>query len=264
MPLRTVGGFLVSTIGSPRKSLLLLATGSALGVGGVTALQGCDTIGSLVATAVQVCVPLIRTLLNLPVAELPPGYSACGEPQTWEQNGHSAEFCLYCSPFDPATMYLQLNCQGDYYPLSLRRLGSSEPVSFDEGIHLEKLSCEEQLLMRAKSTYDAWNGRATASFACPNERLFPSAAGYATLAVTVDGKAVEGGRDFKVEFGQQVDLAGSLDEVAHYAMTSGLNGLSFRADDAFYEVAVNSAFSAMMVFRNGVCIDTRFLFAPTP
>ena len=118
--------------------------------------------------------------------------------------------------------------------------------------------------MRARSTYDAWSGRTSAIFDCPNDRMFPDPAGYPTLVVSVDGRPQRKGRDFTAEFGQEITLVGTLDEVAHYAMISGLRELSFRADGALYEVAVNSEMSAMMVFKNGARIDTRFLFAPTP
>jgi hypothetical protein len=264
MPLRTVGGVLVGALASPRRSLLVLAAGGAVGLGGATLMQGCETMGGLVATAVQVCVPLIRTLLNLPLPELPAGYLPCGGPVVWEQNGHSVTICFYCSPSDPTRMYVQMDCTGEYYPLQVRRIGSTASTTFEEGVHLEKLNCEEQLLMRARSTYDAWSGRTSAIFDCPNDRMFPDPAGYPTLVVSVDGRPQRKGRDFTAEFGQEITLAGTLDEVAHYAMISGLRELSFRADGALYEVAVNSEMSAMMVFKNGARIDTRFLFAPTP
>lgn len=241
-----------------------MVAGSTLGLGGTLVLPGCETVGTLVAAAVHVCVPIIRSLIKLPTPELPPGYSPCGDPVVWQERGHTATFCLYCSPFEPAKVYLQMNCTGDYYPLELRPLGSPAAVSFEEGVHLEKLGCEEQLLIRVRSAYDAWSGRATASFECPNERIFPDPSRYETLTVSVDGKQVADDRDFEVMFGGEVELAGSLDEVAHYAMSAGLRELSFRADGGLYEVSLNNRLSAMMVFKDGAWIDTRFLFAPAP
>ena len=264
MPLRTVGGVLARALASPRKSLLALAAASTVGLGGATLMPGCETVGGLVATAVHVCVPLIRSLLNLPVPDLPAGYSSCGAPIVWEEHGNAIAFCLYCSPLEPSRMYLQLNCSGDYFPLEVRRLEPLARQTVDEGLHLEKLSCEERLLMRARSTYDEWSGRATAAFDCPNDRVFPDASGYPTLAVSVDGARVQKGRDFAVRFGQAVEFAGTLDEVAHYAMTAGLRELSFRANGALYEVKMNSEVSAVMIFKDGACVDSRFLFAPTP
>lgn len=264
MPLRTVGGVLVRVLASPQRSLLALAAGSALGLGSVTVMQGCETVGGLVATAVHVCVPLIRSLLDLPLPDLPAGYSSCGAPVVWEEHGHAVAFCLYCSPLEPSRMYLQLNCSGDYFPLEVRRLEPLAQQTVDEGIHLEKMDCEERLLMRARSTYDEWSGRATAAFDCPNDRVFPNPSGYPTLTVSVDGARVRRSQDFAVEFGQAIEVAGALDEVAHYAMTAGLHELSFRADGALYEVKLNSAVSAAMIFKDGACIDSRFLFAPTP
>jgi hypothetical protein len=227
-------------------------------------MQGCETMGGLVTTVVHVCVPLIRSLLNLPLPDLPAGYSSCGAPVLWEEHGHAVAFCLYCSPLEPSKMYMQLNCSGDYFPLDIRRVEPLAQQTIDEGIHLEQMSCEERLLMRARSTYEEWSGRATAAFDCPNDRVFPDVSGYPTLTVSVDGARVPSGRDFVVDSRQAVEISGTLDEVAHYAMTAGLRELSFRADGALYEVKMNSEVSAMMIFKNRACIDSRFLFAPTP
>lgn len=252
----------MDTIASPRRSLIVLVAAGTIGLGGAVMLPGCETLGGLVGTAVQICVPIIRTLLNLPVPELPAGYASCGEPEVWNENGHSVTFCFYCSATNPRQMYVQMNCQGDYYPLTMRPLGSPSPVDVDEGIHLEKLGCEEQLLVRARARYDEWSGRAAAEFACPNPRIFPDPSGYASLVVSVDGKRIDRKRDFKVDFGQQVSFEGEIDEVAHYAMLAGLNELSFRVDGADYTAFVNRECSAMMLFKDGICIDQRFLFAP--
>lgn len=264
MTICTVGGLLAGAVASPRRGLLVLAAGGAIGLGGVAAMQGCETLGGLVATVVHVCVPVVRSLLNLPLSDLPAGYAACGEPQEWEQNGQRATFCFYCSLSNPKTVYLQMNCQGDYYPLQMRPIGSPNPVHFDEGVHLEKLSCEEQLIMRARSTYDEWSGRASAAFDCPNTRVFPDPSDYTSLSVAVDGAKIDATHDFKVGFGQEVELEGKLDEVAHYAMVSGLRELSFQSDGVQYTVFLNSEFSAMMLFKDGACIDQRLLFAPAP
>ena len=182
----------------------------------------------------------------------------------WTENGHSVTFCFYCSTTDPRKVYVRMNCEGDYYPLTVRPIGSPSPITVDEGVRLEKLSCEEQLLLRARASYDEWSGRASAEFECPNARVFPDPSGYDSLTVAVDGARVQTRRDFKVEFGQQVALEGKIDEVAHYAMISGLSELSFRSSGVEYTVFVNHEVSAMMLFKNGACIDQRFLFAPTP
>jgi hypothetical protein len=241
---------------------MVLVAGGAIGLGGALALPGCETVGGFVATAVHVCVPIIRSLLNLPLPELPAGYTSCGDPTVWTEHGHSLTFCFYCSPTDPRRVYVQMNCQGDYYPLSVRPIGSPSSIGVDEGVHLEKLGCEEQLLMRARASYDEWTGHAAASFDCPNARVFPDASGYASLVVAVDGRRVEVASDFKVDFGQAVTIEGKLDEVAHYAMISGLRELSFRSGGVSYAVVVNPEVSAMMLFKDGACIDSRLLFAP--
>ena len=264
MPIRTVGGFVIDALASPRRSALVLVAGGAIGLGGAATLQGCETLGGLVATAVHVCVPIIRSLLNLPLPELPAGYGACGNPRTWTEEGHSVTFCFYCSALDPRRIYVQMNCQGDYYPLTMRPIGSPSPVGIDEGVHLEKLGCEEQLLLRARASYDEWSGQASAEFACPNARIFPDPSGYASLIVSVDGRRIDLARDFKVDFGQQVALEGKLDEVAHYAMIAGLSELSFRTNGVEYTAFVSREFSALMLFKGDTCIEQRFLFAPTP
>ena len=249
---------------SPRRSLLVLVAGSTIGLGSALALQGCETMGGLVATAVHVCVPIIRMLLNLPLSDLPAGYTSCGAPEVWEEGGHSASFCFYCSPLDPQKVYVQMNCEGDYYPLTVRPIGSPKPIEVYEGVHLEKLTCDEQLLMRARASYDEWRGRVSAEFECPNARIFPDPSGYSSLTVTIDGTTVDFAEDFKVGFGQVVAIEGKLDEVAHYGMISGLRELSVRTGPVSYTAFLNREVSAMMLFRGDTCVDTRFLFAPTP
>jgi hypothetical protein len=81
--------------------------------------------------------------------------------------------------------------------------------------------------------------------------------------VTIDGAAVKTGREFAVGFGAHIELSGSVDEVAHYAMHAGVDSIAFEDDGKKYDVFVNPEISAMMVFCNGVCIDKRFLFTPS-
>ena len=85
-----------------------------------------------------------------------------------------------------------------------------------------------------------------------------------SFTVTIDGKTVDFAEDFKVGFGQVVAIEGKLDEVAHYGMISGLRELSVRTGPVSYTAFLNREVSAMMLFRGDTCVDTRFLFAPTP
>lgn len=264
MHIRTVGGLLAGAVASPRRSVVVLVAGAAIGLGGLAALQGCRTIVPIIDTALTVCVNAIRSLLDRPDDELPAGFVQCGPPLVWTERGNEVKFCFYCSPADPMTVYMQLNCTGPFYPLTMRAIGSNAPITVEEGLTLEQMDCRETLLARARSSYDAATRRVTASFASPNDRIFPDPSAYATLEVTVDGTRITNPRDFKVAARREVALSGSLDEVAHYAMVSGLRELAFRDGNARYEAFVNRDFSAMMLFKNGVCVDQRLLFAPEP
>jgi hypothetical protein len=266
MPIRTVGGLFAGAIASPRRSIVVLVAGTTLGLAGVTTMQGCQTLGGLIPLAVKVCVDAVKMLLDLPLEELPDGYVPCGEPVTWEVRGSGMKFCFYCSLADPVKVYMQLGCTGSFYPFRLRPIG--DPAAGDVpgagSAGIDKVGCDERLLMKAQSIYDEWSGRASAMFPSPNTRLFPDPTAYATLGVALDGVPVSLGGDFLVTEGQRISVEGSLDEVAHYAMISGVTELAFEDGGVRYEVFVNADVSAMMLFRNGVCIEQRLLFAPVP
>jgi len=264
MPIRMVGGLLARVAAAPRRSVIVLVAGATIGLGGVTALQGCRTIVPIIDTAISVCINAIRSLANRPIEGLPPGFGECGQPVVWNERGHEVKFCFFCNPADPLTIYMQLNCDGPYYPLTMRAVGSDSPITVEEGLSLEKMDCREMLLARARSTFDQATRRVTASFASPNDRIFPNPSAYTTLAVTVDGLRISAPRDFKVGAQRQIVLSGDLDEVAHYAMIAGLREIAFRDGNARYQAFLNRDVSAMMLFKNGACVDERLLFAPEP
>lgn len=249
---------------------MVLIASATIGIGGVTSMQGCATLGPMVPFAISVCVELVKSLLDLPREDLPEGYAPCGEPVVWNVRGEEIKFCFYCSLMDPTKLYMRFGCTGKYYPLRLRSIGGADKdpdTGLDTGaggIGIDKIGCDERLLLKAQSTYDEWADRASASFESPNARYFPDPDPYASLSVSVDGVPIADARDFMVGEGQRVSVEGSLEEVAHYAMACGVTEAAFEVDGVLHEVFVNPDVSAMMVFKNGVCIDKRLLFAPTP
>jgi hypothetical protein len=258
MAVRMFAGLLAS----PGRSLVLLTACTALGGAGSTALTGCQSLSPIVDVAVRACIQLISELLNAPLSELPPGFVPCSGPVEWRIGDSVMTVCMYCSKTNPGTVYIQSDCEGPYYPMRVR---PAEPT-LDEEDRLPgptKLNCKEQLLVRTQSTYDAWRERVSLSFKSPNARLLPGTGRYDTIQVTIDGAAVKTGREFAVGFGAHIELSGSVDEVAHYAMHAGVDSIAFEDDGKKYDVFVNPEISAMMVFCNGVCIDKRFLFAPS-
>lgn len=267
-PEATASSGLFAWCAARRKSTaaaLVLAAGAGAGVGGLTFASGCQTLGPIIAPAVvRACIDIIRGIFNLPLLDLPPGFVPCGPVDRWEERGIVTEFCFYCSAADPYTVYVQPDCQGPYFPMKARPVGSPEPLTYDEAISLEKFTCEERFLHRVQSAYDGFHGRLQTSIKSPNNRMLPDPSAYPSLTVLVDGKRIAARTDFPVRFGETIELSGTVDEVAHYAMTAGVTELSFRDGNDRYEVVVNPRFSAKLVFKNGECIEKGLLFAPTP
>jgi hypothetical protein len=267
-PEATASSGLFAWCAARRKSTaaaLVLAAGAGAGVGGLTLASGCQTLGPIIAPAVvRACIDIIRGIFNLPLLDLPPGFVPCGPVDRWEERGIVTEFCFYCSAADPYTVYVQPDCQGPYFPMKARPVGSTEPLTYDEAISLEKFTCEERFLRRAQSAYDGFHGRLQTSIKSPNNRMLPDPSAYPSLTVLIDGERIIARTDFPVRFGETIELIGTVDEVAHYAMTAGVTELSFRDGNDRYEVLVNPRFSAKLVFKNGECIEKGLLFAPTP
>lgn len=242
---------------------VILAMGAGAGLAGASLASGCKTLGPALATAVvDTCIQIIRKLFNLPQNELPPGFESCGPAERWERRGVVTEICLYCSAVDPHVVYIQHNCEGPYFPMKARPVGSSEPLTYEETLSIDKLTCEEQFLQRVQSSYDGFHKRLRTSMKAPNTRILPDPSHYPSLEVLLDGKRILSRTDFPVRFGEIIELVGPVDEVAHYAMSAGVTELSFRDGVDLYEIFVNPEFSAKLVFKNGECIEKGLLFAP--
>jgi hypothetical protein len=258
MAVRMFAGLLAS----PRRSLVLLTACTALGGAGTTTLTGCQSLAPIVDVAVRACIQLISELLNAPLSQLPPGYVPCGGPIDWPIHDAVMTVCFYCNKNDPNTVYLQSECQGPYYPMRIRP-GEHTVEGEDRLPGPTKLNCKDRMLLTAQSTYDAWRNRVSMSLKAPNARLLPTPGRYETIEVKVNGVPVMAKREFAVDFGASIEVSGSIDEVAHYAMHAGVESIVFLDGGKKYEVFVNPDISAMMVFRDGVCVDKRFVFAPS-
>jgi len=258
MSVRMFAGILAS----PRRSLVLLTACTALGGAGTTTLTGCQSLSPIVDVAVRACIQLISELLNAPISELPPGFVPCSGPIHWRVGNSVMTVCMYCSKTNPNTVYIQSDCAGPYYPMRVR---PAEPA-LDEEERLPgptKLNCKDQVLVQTRTTYDAWRERVSMSLESPNARSLPGSGRYKTIELKIDGVSIRSMEDFAVGFGASIELSGSIDEVAHYAMHAGVESVAFEDAGKKYEIFVNPEISAMMVFRNGVCIDKRFIFAPS-
>jgi len=244
---------------------LILAMGTSAGVGGLSLASGCQAVGPIVTSAaVQACMEIIRRLFNLPLDHLPPGFVPCGPAESWQHRDGVTVFCFYCSEADPYIAYMQMDCQGPFHPLKMRPMGSSTQLTYVDAMSIESMSCEEQLMLRAQSSYDRFHGRLQTKVKSPNNRMLPDPSAYPSLEVRIDGQRLLSRTDFPVRFGETIELHGTVDEVAHYAMTAGVNEITFRDGSDLYEVFVNPRFSAKLVFKNGVCIEKGLLFAPLP
>lgn len=254
----------MGAIGSPWKWAIAVVAGTSLALGGVTSMQGCQTIAPAVYFAAKTCIELIKELVDSPLAELPAGYERCGDPAVWPVRDQYLMFCFYCSAADPNKMYVQFDCTGKFYPFTVRPVEGSGPEVDRGGSGIDSADCDEWLFMKARAAYSDWNDETVVDLEVPNDRVFPDLGPYATLAVSVDGLPVTPGRDFAVESGRQLHIEGSLHEVAHFAMTAGVEELSFSHDGVRYELFLNPDVSAIMVFKDGACVMKGPLFKPAP
>ena len=254
----------MGAIGSPWRCALAVATGTSLGLGGVTAMQGCETIAPAVYFAAKTCIELIKEMADSPRDRLPVGYERCGEPVVWTVRDQWISFCFYCSDASPNEMYVQIDCTGKYFPFSTRPVPGVQPPPGQGGSGIDTIDCDEWLLTKAIAAYDEWSARTVVELEVPNDRVLPDIDPYTTLGVAIDGAPVSPGRDFSAESGQRLRLEGSMKEVAHFAMTAGVEEMTFSHDGARYEVFLNADVSAIMVFKDGACIFKGPLFAPTP
>lgn len=228
-------------------------------------LAACETFGpAAVHAAVTLCIEAIMSLLDAPRDTLPVGYARCASTN-WQVRDQSLEFCFYCKPGAPELTYVQFDCEGPYYPLRMRRVGrrtDDMSTSADGGVSIKKVSCEEHFLVAAEINCAPALGFAATSFRSPNDRLLPDRAGHKSLTVTIDGADAPADGDFVVRTGSRIVISGTLDEVAHYAMTAGVSEFSFLSGGSRWEVFANPEVSAAMVFRDGVLWEKRILFAP--
>lgn len=245
-----------------RRGIVPLLLTALIGAGTLAALQGCQTMQQAGRGIIDACISEIAKAFNQPLSSLPAGYGPCGEPQTWTVQGSSVRICAYCSPYDPGVLYLQHDCSGPFYPYLRRPVTASPATGVDTGVHIESVSCAEQLRARMEWQYDQWSKRVHAGIKLPNDRVFPDPSDYPDLTILVDGAAVRSRSDFVVGADQQVTIAGGLPSVAYYAMTAGLRQISFRDGQTRYELFLNPDISAMMLFKDGVCIQSGLIFAP--
>lgn len=250
-----------------RRGILLGAVAATMGVAALPVLPGCQTIPYVANAVVSLCAPLLTAILDVPVDALPPHYTLC-ERHLWRARGEEIRFCLFCSTIPTEPLYVQLGCEGKYYPMKLRAPTERPPRdgaranSVDDGIHLAKLDCDQFLLAIAEARYDAIHGTGEATMVLPNERPLPAIEGYPTLEVSIDGAPARPDGDTPVEAGAAVHLSGDFDEVAHYAAELGVRSVEFRDGKDAWNVDVNRDFPAIAIFRNGRFVEARFLFAP--
>ena len=98
----------------------------------------------------------------------------------------------------------------------------------------------------------------------PNDRVLPTTGDYKTLDVRIGGVPAPRDRDLEIEGGSLLELSGSFDEVAHYAMVCGVRALTFKDGSQQWSVYANPDVSAIAIFRDAELYDARFLFAPRP
>ena len=221
--------------------------------------------------AVVACVELVKALFDNPNETLPAGYAPCGQ-MVWPVQDHEFKFCLYCDPSKPQELFVQFGCEGKYYPMRLRRFehipalpdgGNIDELS-SEYISIKKIKCDEQFLADAAATVAPYMSALDCAIRVPNDRVLPTTGDYKTLDVRIGGVPAPRDRDLEIEGGSLLELSGSFDEVAHYAMVCGVRALTFKDGSQQWSVYANPDVSAIAVFRGNELYDARFLFAPRP
>lgn len=243
---------------------MLGAVAVALGAAAVPAMSGCKAVPYVVHTALSWCLPLLAQVLDEPVDSLPPSYALCGSP-VWSVRDSEVKFCLYCSPNPADPVYVQLGCEGKFYPIRprppARPRGSA--TSSNDGVHLSKVDCDEFLLSVAQAQSDEFRRRADASIIVPNDRFLPSARLYRDLSVELDGVPTHPDGRTIADAGSALRLRGAFDDVARYAAELGVRSLEFRDGGDAWSVEFNPEFSAVAIFRNARLAETRFLLTPS-
>ncbi len=245
-----------------RHGMCRFSLAAAIALCGVPLLGGCDRLAEALTVVVGAeCANLIRVLFEQPVERLPQGYVLC-QTHEWTRKSNTAKFCLYCDPEDELKVYVQLNCEGDYYPMQTRRLLDTTPTTTKNGTTLSAFDCTVRFYAASESTCNLNFTWCMGQFETPDDRVLPSIAGYTDLALYTDGHAIKAAVDTPIAGGTLITIEGGIDQVAHYAMTLGVEEFSVTDTDDHYEVFLNREFSAIMVFKNDAFMDCRLLFAP--
>lgn len=246
------------------RRIAIVAAAAGVGTGALFSASGCSTIAPfLIDATLRACLQLISSLFDAPVQSLPPGYSSCGT-NTWQLPDRSITFCAYCPDVGTGPVYVQMECQGPFYPLVPRRLDEQPTKALAETISIESYDCEDRFLAEIGAMVDVHRQRAEARLVVPSGRVLADRSAYSDLEVLVDGVEAPVKGDFHVASGTKLWIAGTLQEVAHYAMTAGVEELSFSDGADRWTVYANAEWSAVALYRNDVFEDARFLFAPMP
>jgi len=246
------------------RGVALGAIAAVLATASVPAMTGCQSVPQIVHAVMTICPPLIEAVRNMPHDTLPAGYEPCGE-EPWTVRGATIKLCFHCSRDATRPVYVQLGCSGKYFPVYPSTDDDRTPRKdhvLDTGVHLSSIDCEETLLAIAQGKADQYRRRLQASIVIPNERLLPSAAGYRSLTITLDGVEITpDGGDFATAH-SAVGIEGTLDEVAHYAARAGIRSLEFRESGTAWAVEVCPDFPVAAVFKNAELVETMLLFSP--
>ena len=244
---------------------IAIATAVAgIGAGAILSSTGCSTIAPFVINAaLRACIELICSLFDAPVQTLPYGYSHCGS-NTWQLPDRSISFCAYCPSGSTGPVYVQMNCEGPYYPLLPRRIEEQPSKQVVETISIESYDCDDRFLAEIDAMVDLHRQRAQARVIVPTSRFLADRSAYSDLEVAIDGSPAPARGDYPVEAGAKLVISGDVEQVAHYAMTVGVEEISFADGGDRWTIHANAEHSAIAVYRNGRFEEARFLFAPMP
>lgn len=253
--------------GNRRIAAMALAS---MGTGCMLVAPGCAAAPVIIAVAIEACLEAVKRILDQPGNGLPTGYRSCGSIN-WTVRESSIKACTFCNPLVPDRVFIQFDCAGPYYPMDIERVrdrygmkgGAADPLIDTGERFIEKIECDQYFFMSVMGEVSGEMQWFELDFESPNDRMLPDWSHYPTLEVSVNGDGEAAGH-YPATAGSRVHIEGSLDDVAHYAMTAGVSEFGFKNGADHWEVFLNSDLSAAMVFRNGVHDESRILFAPTP
>ena len=242
---------------------LVMCAATVIVFGSIPLLSGCEhPAGGLVKIVGSECAKIFKDLMDAPIYRLPAGCAHIGT-RLWEKNGRSTKFCFYADPQNDQILYIQFECEGAYYPMTMRRVFDPSPITAADGTTISSYDCALHFFRQTTVRSDAQGTRGMGQFVCPDDRVLASIAGYKDLTLEVNGRFVKSELEVAVEAGSMVTIEGLIDEVAHYAMSIGVEELTFMDGGDSYEVFLDRDVSALMMFRNDTFVECRFLFAPT-